>query len=82
MPADFQAIGPGRFEMAVRMPWGEDVPAEVLVTTARGWKDRPESRDGSWTAFRVGPAMVAVRLLGERPAAWGLPRSMVPAEWN
>ena len=60
---ELRSVGPGRYRVEVRLPWGREVPAEMLVGTWRGWSRRPEASDASWTAFEVGPAVVAVRLL-------------------
>jgi hypothetical protein len=59
---DFQHVGRNRYAFTLRTPWGQDVPAEVIVTTARGWAERPESRNPRWSAYPVGPAIVAIRL--------------------
>jgi hypothetical protein len=61
----FSQIAPGRFSFRWRTPWGQDVPAEILVSTRRGWPHRDEASDPRWAAFEVGPAIVAIRLMGE-----------------
>lgn len=78
---DFRQIGRNRFAFTWRAPWGQEVPAEVIVTTARGWAERPEARNPRWAAYPVGPAVVvAIRLkrsMRLRPEArdrWGLAR--------
>lgn len=59
---DFRQIGRNRFVFTWTTPWGQEVPAEVIVTTARGWAERPEARNPRWTVYPVGPAVVAIRL--------------------
>lgn len=85
MPHDeFRPLGPGRYACSLTTPWGQSVPAEVIVTTRRGWRQRPESRDGRWSAFPIGPAVIAIRVRGTIPASPGPPVAKwpVPAEWN
>ncbi len=79
-----QPLGPGRFRVWLVAPWGQGLPAEMLVTTAKGWPDREEARDPRWTAFPVGPAVVAFRLLGEVTAPPSARRRLGVAsgEWN
>jgi hypothetical protein len=69
-PEELRPVRPGRFATRVRAPWGSMVPAEMLVASRAGWADRPEARDPRWVAFAVGPAVVALRLVGE----WGAER--------
>ena len=64
--------GPGRYRFTVHTPWGQKVPAEPLLARREGWDQRPEASDPRWTAYVVGPAVVAIRLLG------GLPRARTP----
>ena len=73
---ELRPIGPGRYRGRLRLPWGREVAAEVLVGTRQGWSRRPEAADGRWTAYEVGPAVVAIRLLGglEPPTPSPLPR--------
>jgi hypothetical protein len=59
---DFRQVGRNRYTFTWRAPWGQVVPAEVIVTTARGWAERPEARSPRWSAYPVGPAVVAIRL--------------------
>jgi hypothetical protein len=68
---EWRALGDGRYAVWVGMPWGVEVPALVLVTSRRGWARRAEARDPRWTPYGIGPAVVAVRLLGglRRPEA-------------
>ncbi|GIW86143.1 MAG: hypothetical protein KatS3mg108_0467 [Isosphaeraceae bacterium] len=61
---DRLAVGGGRYAVWVAMPWGVRVPGEMLVATRWGWSRRPEAHDPRWTAYGIGPAVVAVRLLG------------------
>lgn len=68
----FEPVGPGRFRVVLLAPWGQGLPAEMLVTTARGWGDREEAQDPRWSAFPVGPAVVAFRLLGATPPTSGV----------
>ncbi len=95
MHDDLRPIGSGRFAFSMNTPWGQRIPAELLVTTRRGWANRPESRDERWTAYAVGPAVMAIRLLdglprgssrGARPSPLALPPFVttrsIPAEWN
>jgi hypothetical protein len=80
-----QPIGPGRFLVTLRTPWGQEVPAEMLLTTARGWPERDEAQDPRWSALAVGPAVVALRLLGTpapRPPARLRRPAAAAAEWN
>lgn len=63
---DFRRVGPGRYAFTWQTPWGQDVPAEMIVTTARGWIERPEARNPRWSAYPVGPAVVAIRLKRSR----------------
>jgi hypothetical protein len=54
-------------------PWGQSIPAELLVMTARSWREHPASSDPAWAAFTVGPAMLAIRLKGDAsvpPIVW------------
>lgn len=60
----WRPLGGGRYAVLVRMPWGELVPGQVLVTSREGWGRRPEASDASWSAYPIGPAVVAIRLLG------------------
>jgi hypothetical protein len=62
MKDEFRQIGPGRYAIAMTTPWGQAVPAEMILTTARGWADRPEAADGRWATLPVGPVMIALRL--------------------
>ncbi|MBX6315685.1 MAG: hypothetical protein IRY99_22635 [Isosphaeraceae bacterium] len=84
MRDDLRAIGPNRYATTVVTPWGQRVAAEVIITTRQGWGRWPEAEDARWAAYRVGPAVIAIRLLGEIPTrrprravAWA-----VPVEWN
>lgn len=78
---DWHALGGGRYAVWVGMPWGVEVPALVQVTSLWGWPRRPEARDPLWTAYTIGPAIVAVRLIsglrgiesGEDTSAAALP---------
>lgn len=72
MLEEFRQVGPGRYACLLMAPWGQEIPAEVIVTTSRGWFDRPEAGDERWLAYPVGPAIVAVRLRG------GLPQMPAP----
>ena len=65
---EFRQVGPGRFECVLTMPWGQTVPAEAIVTTRRGWVNRPEAMDERWSADPAGPAVIAIRLRGGLPA--------------
>jgi hypothetical protein len=79
-----QPIGPGRFLVTLTTPWGQELPAELLLATAKGWPERDEAHDPRWAAFPLGPAVVALRLLGTpppRPPA-RLRRPAVSAELN
>jgi hypothetical protein len=60
----WRPLGDGCYAVLVKMPWGELVPAQVLVASREGWFRRPESGDVRWSAYPVGPAVVAIRLLG------------------
>jgi hypothetical protein len=59
---DFRQIGRNRYAFTWTAPWGQEVPAEMIVTTPRGWAERPEARNPRWSAYPVGPAVVAIRL--------------------
>jgi hypothetical protein len=59
---ELRRVGPGRFVFRWVTPWGQAVPAEMIVTTARGWSERAEARNPRWSAYPVGPAVVAIRL--------------------
>lgn len=65
----WRRVGRGRYVTTVRMPWGVDEAAEIIVGTRGGWLDRTEARDPRWTAYPIGPAMLAIRLLGGSPVA-------------
>lgn len=65
--SDFRRMGCGRYGFDWEAPWGQSVPAEMMVVPARGWPERPESRDPRWATFPVGPTVVAIRLLGGIP---------------
>jgi hypothetical protein len=97
MSNELRPIGPGRYAFTLNTPWGQAIPAEVIVATVAGWSEHPEARDGRWTAYRLGPIVLALRLLGgltgppppsgvtkaaRPPRPAALPRSPVPAEWN
>jgi hypothetical protein len=73
---ELRVLGPGRFATRVRAPWGQEIEAEMMVATREGWADRPESADPRWSAFAAGPAVVAIRLIGdvEGPGAGRAPR--------
>lgn len=60
----WRLVGPNRYAVLVRMPWGTLEAAEVLVSTHVGWNLRRESRDPRWTAYLVGPAVLAIRFTG------------------
>ncbi len=78
---ELRPVGPGRYAFTLMTPWGQAVPAEMLVASGRGWDRRSESRDGGWSAFAVGPAVVAIRLaegLSRPHAADARPGSPVP----
>lgn len=79
-----QPIGPGRFRVTLTTPWGQAVPAEMLVATSHGWPDRDEAHDPRWSAFPVGPAVVALRFLGTTPArpSVRMRRCALSVEWN
>lgn len=68
-PDELRPVGPGRYATTLRLPWGQEVPAELLVASRRGWSRRPESRDPRWAVYEVGPAVVAIRLPGGPGAA-------------
>jgi hypothetical protein len=59
---DFRRIGPRRYAFTWRTPWGQEVPAEMILTSAKGWSSRPEARNPRWVTYAVGPALVAIRL--------------------
>ena len=67
----WRPLGGGRYAVLIRMPWGELVPGQVIVASRPGWMRRPESDDPHWSAYPVGSAIVAVRLMGELPAVSG-----------
>lgn len=71
LPDELRPVGPGRYGFVLRLPWGQEVPAELLVACRRGWGRRPEASDPQWSAFEVGPAMVAIRLVGPAPRTPG-----------
>jgi hypothetical protein len=62
MGGDLERLGGGRFAVALRLPWGQRVPAELLVGTLRGWRERPEAADPRWAAYPIGPMVLALRL--------------------
>ena len=94
MNEELRPIGPGRYACRLAMPWGQEVPAELIVATRRGWRRRPESRDARWAAFAVGPVVLALFLKGTitgdiPPPTETVPtdaasplRWPIPAEWN
>lgn len=61
---EWVALGGGRYAVWLSMPWGVDVPALLVVSSLWGWRSRPESLDERWTAFAIGPAVLAIRLVG------------------
>lgn len=65
MVKDFRPIGPGRFRILLGTPWGQALPAEMLLSTRAGWPRRAEAVDPRWAAFVVGPVVIGMRLLGE-----------------
>lgn len=71
---DLRPAGPGRYRFSIQTPWGQTLPAELLLSTRSGWPLRPEAADPCWTAYPVGPAILAIRLLG------GLPRARTPPD--
>lgn len=62
MVRDFHPIGPGRFRVSLRSPWGQRIPAEMVLSTRRGWPHRREAREAGWAAFPVGPLVIGLRL--------------------
>lgn len=66
---DWISIGPNRYLVMARMPWGTTERAEVLVVAEHGWEARHESRDPRWSAFRVGPVVIAIRFDATRVSA-------------
>ena len=89
---ELQKTGPDRYEITMTTPWGQAVPAELILATRKGWSQRPESRDSHWAAFLVGPVVVAIRLQSSLSPASAAPEPTpepepamawpVPAEWN
>ncbi len=88
---ELRPSGPGRYRFTVQTPWGQKVPAELLVGTKAGWDRRPEASDPRWTAYPVGPAVLAIRLLGGLPMArlppdpsliLSLARRVANVDWN
>lgn len=95
MKGGLRPIGSGRYACMLATPWGQELPAEVILATVGGWPDRPEARDPRWAAYRVGPIVLAIHLVGDLPsvranemfrdrcsAGVRLPHSPIPAEWN
>jgi hypothetical protein len=84
----WRPLGGGCYAVLVQMPWGELVPAQVMVVTREGWNRRLESGDDRWNAYPVGPAVVAIRLLGgfssPLPQRSSSPRLIdcPPEEWS
>lgn len=67
MSEELRPVGPGRYAFSVKTPWGQAIPAELIVSTAAGWPERPEARDPRWSAYPVGPLVLAIRLIGGQP---------------
>lgn len=88
---ELRPSGAGVYRFTIQTPWGQQIPAEMLLATRSGWARRPEASDPRWTAYPVGPAVLAIRLLGGLPKArtppdpslmLGLARRVSNAEWN
>lgn len=59
---ELRPLGPGRYAFTMATPWGQEIPAELIMATPAGWRERPESRDPRWSAYEVGPIILAIRL--------------------
>lgn len=60
-PAEARVVAHGRW--IAESPGGSAFELDVIVATPEGWAARPESASPCWWPRRLGPLVVAVRVL-------------------
>jgi len=79
MSGELRPIEPGRYGVTLMMPWGQEVPAEMIMATRDGWSRRPEAQDPRWSAYPLGPVVLAIRLLAPPAQAPDPPKPSPPS---
>ncbi len=65
MARDFRPLGQGRYRVLLRAPWGQEVAAELILSTPEGWAECAEAGDRVWVAYTVGPVVMGIKLVGD-----------------